>query len=107
MRNERLNARGEIAEGAEPEIRVEKRGSPRKPTTATFTVHIDSTSLFGAGRNISRGGAYLVTSDPISVEVSWRDRGGERVARGRLVRIERLTSESLGVALQFDREQDL
>ena len=83
--------------------RLEKRGSRREPTRASFHIEVTPTTIEGAGRDLSDSGASLITSDALKVRVRIRDEfGEEREVDARIVRIESVTEESWGIALQFD-----
>ena len=80
----------------------DRRGNPRRSTFAVFTMRFPETSIMGAGKNISTGGAYFVTSDEISVELCYEKGGKERRINGRLARVDCISRGTLGVAVEFD-----
>jgi hypothetical protein len=66
-------------------------------------VRVQESSLHAAGKNLSEGGAYVVTSDDVQVQIHYRENGIERIARGRIVRLEHLVQGTFGIALEFDQ----
>jgi len=88
---------------AEKALQSDRRGNPRRPTIAVFTMRFPESSLMGAGKDVSTGGAYFVTSDDVRVEVCFERGGKEKKVGARLIRMDRITSGTLGVAVEFDR----
>jgi hypothetical protein len=82
---------------------VERRGNARRSTHAVFTARVDASQLMGGGRDVSRGGAYFVTSDELKLEVAFCVKGMETRVPARIVRIEALSPGTLGIAVQFER----
>ncbi len=89
---------------------VERRGNTRRVTHAVFTARIDATQLMGGGRDISRSGAYFVTSDELKLEVTYTANGREVTAPAKVIRMEQVSPGTLGIAVHFERrlhEQEL
>lgn len=82
---------------------VERRGNSRRATHAIFNARLEPSQVMGGGRDVSRGGAYFVTSDDIRLEVTFSAGGREVRAPARVVRMEQLSPGTLGIAVQFDR----
>ncbi len=82
---------------------VERRGNTRRTTHAVFTARLDGAQVMGGGRDVSRGGAYFVTSDEIKIEVTFTANGREVRAPAKVVRMEALAPGTLGIAVQFER----
>jgi len=82
--------------------KVERRGNVRHKTHAVFTARINASHLLGGGRDISRGGAYFVTSDEIPVELTFSVKDKETGVTGRIVRIESIHPGTWGIAVEFD-----
>jgi hypothetical protein len=55
----------------------------------------------GGGQNVSRSGAYFVTSDEIPVEVSFSANGKETQVAGRIIRIDSVSPGTFGIAVEF------
>jgi len=96
------NTPGKLNE-AEELLHQDRRGNPRRQTIAVFTMRFPESSLMGAGKNVSEGGAYFVTSDDVPVEVCFERNGKEQKRAARLIRVDRITSGTIGVAVEFDR----
>ena len=82
---------------------VERRGNVRRLTHAVFTARFDAQQIMGGGRDVSRSGAYFMTSDELKFDVSFAAEGKEIRVPAKIVRIEQISPGTLGVALQFDR----
>lgn len=83
-------------------IEREKRSTNRKNTCSEFVLTIDGAQIEGAGSNISPTGAYFVTCDEIPVELVIRGKHEERTVAARIVRIDRISKGSRGMALRFE-----
>jgi hypothetical protein len=82
---------------------VERRGNVRRATHAIFTARFEPTQVMGGGRDISRSGAYFVTSDEVRLDIAYDKDGREVRAPAKIVRIEQLSPGTYGLAVQFDR----
>jgi len=83
-------------------IQREKRKSHRQNTRAYFSMSINSSMLEGLGANISESGGYFVTCDEIPVDLKIKSRNKEKQVFAKIVRIDRISEGSLGIALQFE-----
>lgn len=93
------NGRGYDRTGASTAI--ERRGNVRETTHSVFTVRMTEAQLMGGGQNVSRSGAYFVTSDEIPIEIRFVANGRETQAAGRIVRIDTVSPGTYGVAIEF------
>ncbi len=82
---------------------VERRGNVRRPTHAIFTARFEPSQVMGGGRDISRSGAYFVTSDELRLEMAYDKDGREVRTPAKIVRIEQLSPGTFGIAVQFER----
>ena len=82
---------------------VDRRGNVRHPTHAVFTARFDASQVMGGGRDISRSGAYFITSDELKIEVSYTANGREIKAPAKLIRVEAISPGTLGIAVEFQR----
>jgi hypothetical protein len=82
---------------------VERRGNVRRITHAVFNARFDAAQVMGGGRDISRSGAYFMTSDEVKLEVSFAANGRDLSIPAKIVRIEPISPGTLGIAVQFDR----
>ena len=69
----------------------------RKPFADKVSVAFQDTPIVGSGKNISKAGVYFIVDDEIRVEVTL----GDRVVRGRLVRVENHGENKTGLAVRF------
>jgi hypothetical protein len=80
---------------------IERRGNVRATTHAVFTVRMTEAQLMGGGQNVSRSGAYFVTSDEIPIEVRFVANGRETQTAGKIVRIDTVSPGTYGIAIEF------
>ena len=83
---------------------LDRRGNPRRPTMAVVTLRFPEGTIMGAGRDLSRTGAYFITSDEIQVDVQLECDGKEVRTPAKLVRIDNLSPGTHGIAVHFERE---
>jgi hypothetical protein len=82
---------------------VERRGNVRRPTHAVFTARFEPAQIMGGGRDVSRSGAYFITSDEVRLEVVYSSNGRDVKAPAKIIRIESISPGTLGIAVQFER----
>ena len=87
---------------SESALQKDRRGNPRRSTFAVFTMRFPETAVMGAGKNVSTGGAYFVTSDEVQVELCFEKGGDEKKISARLVRMDRISPGTMGVAVKFE-----
>ena len=83
-------------------IAREKRSTSRQPSRARFKVKVDESLMEGMGTNISQTGAYFVTCDEVMVELKIEGVHGRRDVPARIVRMDRISESSFGIAVRFD-----
>jgi len=81
----------------------ERRRATRRDTDVQLEVEIDARAIRGQAENISTAGVFFFSSDPLSVTVKLRDSASSQTYTGRLVRVERLSQDTTGYAIEFDR----
>jgi hypothetical protein len=81
---------------------ADQRRSDRHALEAPVTLQLETASLTGSGDNISRAGLLLYTDQPLRVTVEVQEDGGTRRYTGRLIRLQRLSESSTGLAVEFD-----
>ena len=69
----------------------------REPFADKVSVAFQDTPIVGSGKNISETGVYFIADGEIRVEVTL----GDRVVRGRLVRVENHGANKTGLAVRF------
>ena len=74
-----------------------ERAAERLPFAAGVSVAFPDAPIVGSGKNISETGVYFIADDEIRVEVTL----GDRVVRGRLVRVENHGQNKTGLAVRF------
>ncbi len=82
---------------------VERRGNVRRGTHAVMTARLEPSQVMGGGRDVSRTGAYFITSDEIRIELVFSAGGREVRAPAKITRVEALSPGTLGIAVQFER----
>jgi PilZ domain-containing protein len=80
---------------------IDRRGNVRATTHAVFTVRMGEAQLMGGGQNLSRSGAYFVTSDEIPIEICFVANGKETQTGGKIVRIDTVSPGTYGIAIEF------
>ena len=88
-------------------IPTERRGNPRRPFTAVFTIRFSENTVLGSSKDVSPNGAYFVTNDDVEVEVQFEIDGKETRVPGRIIRLEEVARGSKGVAVEFRRPVEL
>lgn len=81
---------------------IEARRAPRVELDGHVTIQFDVASIQGSGQNVSSLGVYFsaATRLPVTVQIS-----GHAPIQGRLVRIDTMGDGQMGIAVQFDQEQ--
>lgn len=74
-----------------------ERAAERLPFASDVSVAFQDTPIIGSGKNISETGVYFIADGEIRVEVTL----GDRVIRGRLVRVENHGANKTGLAVRF------
>lgn len=81
---------------------ADQRRTNRKAHEAPVTLSIETHALQGLSDNISRAGVLLYSDQPIRVTVEVTEAGGARTYKGRLIRVQRISDASIGLAVEFD-----
>jgi hypothetical protein len=81
----------------------ERRRSTRRDVDLEIEVQLGSQSVHGRAENISSAGIFLFSGEPLRVTVRVSEEGDVKTFPGRLVRVERLSPETTGYAVEFDR----
>lgn len=81
----------------------ERRAEPRHESHEVVRLKVDSAKLTGNAENVSGVGVLFFTDDSLRVTVELEGADGETVTRtGQLVRVQRLSLDSTGFAVEFD-----
>ena len=81
---------------------ADQRRTNRKDIEAPVTMRLETSALSGLSDNISRAGLLFFTEEPLRVTLEVQEGGGRRTYRGRLIRLQRMSESSTGLAIEFD-----
>jgi len=93
-----------MTQGEEPPAREDARESPRTRLDTSVRIELSGTHVEGTTRNVSRTGLLLVSDEELTVDVEYVDGDHHVARRGRIVRVQRLSGDSLGIAIAFDTD---
>lgn len=82
----------------------DRRRNNRRTSEVSLRVEVAAREINGRAENISQAGVFFFSSDCLRVSVHMEQDGETRTYPGRIVRVERLSDESTGFAIEFDRE---
>ena len=82
----------------------ERRRSTRRDSELQISIDIDSRTIGGQAENISAAGVFFFSHEPLHVTVRMQQDGRTQSYPGRLVRVERLSQETTGFAIEFERQ---
>ncbi len=80
----------------------ERRREQRLPFRQPVRLVIDAQSIESEGTNLSSNGLLVTARGELRVQVEFERNGRPCVARGRLVRAQRLKAGETGLAVEFD-----
>ena len=81
----------------------ERRSSARAGPSLPLSITVENPSLLGRADNLSEAGVFFFSGDRLRVRVEYEE-DGRRLARpGWLVRVQRMSEETTGYAIEFDR----
>jgi hypothetical protein len=83
---------------------ADQRRTRRKSLESTVTMRLETDSLVGQGDNISLAGLLFYSDQPLRVAVEVEQGGTSRTYHGRLIRLQRISDSSTGLAVEFDPE---
>lgn len=82
----------------------ESRESPREALVTAVRVELSDTHVSGTTRNVSDNGLLLVTDEDLEVSIEYLDGEQPVSRRGRIVRVQGLSGNGLGIAIAFDAD---
>lgn len=85
-------------------IQDERRERERFDKHMPVQLTIDTSSLKGTTENISEVGILFFTEESLRVSIEVEEGGVRMVRKGRLVRVQRMSLENTGYAVEFDHE---
>lgn len=81
----------------------ERRASARAGPSLPLSITVENPSLLGRADNLSEAGVFFFSGERLRVRVEYEE-DGRRLARpGWLVRVQRMSEETTGYAIEFDR----
>ena len=83
---------------------ADQRRTNRRALEARVDMRIETSALTGQSDNISRAGLLFYSEQPIRVAVEVAEENGSRTYHGRLIRLQRISDSSTGLAIEFDAE---
>lgn len=83
---------------------ADQRRIDRRALEAPVRMRIETQELRGQSENLSRAGLLFFSEEPLKVTVEVDEPGGPRTYRGRLIRVQRMSEHSTGLAVEFDPE---
>ena len=82
----------------------DRRRNNRRSSEVDLRIEVAAREISGRAENISQAGVFFFSGDSLRVNVHMEQEGETRSYPGRIVRVERLSDESTGFAIEFDRE---
>ncbi len=87
----------------EPASLEERRSVARDSSSSPIRIHFEDTGFEGRSDNLSEAGVFFFSSARLRVSVTI-ERGGKSERRhGTLVRVQRMSADTTGYAVEFDR----
>lgn len=83
---------------------ADQRRTHRRTLEAQVTMRLETGALSGQSDNISRAGLLFFSDQPIRVTVEVVEATGPRIYQGRLIRLQRISDASTGLAVEFDAD---
>jgi hypothetical protein len=81
----------------------ERRRALRRDADLVLRVQVDAVELGGRAENLSQAGVFFFSQGALRVTVEIDQDGERRQYPGQLVRVERMSEETTGYAIEFDR----
>ena len=94
-----------MTEPSEPERSAdagERRRDPRRAASIESHLEFVGEPLNARSENISRSGALVYADGELKVQLTLDLDGGKRRVEGRIVRMQRMLDDRLGLAIEFD-----
>lgn len=81
----------------------ERRASARSGPSLPLSITLENPLLSGRADNLSAAGVFLFSSERLRVRVEYEEGGKRLTRRGCLVRVQRMSDQTTGYAIEFDR----
>ena len=82
---------------------ADRRASARHGNSTPMRVRIETSGFEGRADNVTSAGVFFFSSERLRVEVEYEEDGETLVRTGHLVRVQRMSEETTGYAIEFDR----
>jgi len=83
----------------------ERRAGERRPSSAPLRVRLETGAFVGVSDNLSEAGVFFTSGERLRVTVEIDEPGGgRRILSGHLVRVQRMSADSTGYAIEFERD---
>jgi hypothetical protein len=80
----------------------DQRSTDRRNLEAPVLVRFEIPAIHGLSDNLSSAGILLFTEEPLRVSIEIQEEGATKRFAGRLVRAQRLSETTTGLAIEFD-----
>jgi hypothetical protein len=80
----------------------ERRSDDRREVEAELAISVPAAELRGRAENLSQAGVFFFSGQSLRVRVEIETADGREIRAGRLVRVERMSRDSTGFAVEFD-----
>ncbi len=81
----------------------DRRTDSRRNSQAQLTITMESPSFGGQAENLSQAGVFFFSPDRLRVRVEIQDGQTRSTRDGYLVRVERMSTDLTGYAIEFER----
>jgi len=82
----------------------ERRASPRAGPSIPLAITVENPTLHGRSDNLSGAGVFFFSSERLRVRVEYEQDGRRRTRSGWLVRVQRMSAETTGFAIEFESD---
>ncbi len=79
-----------------------RRRAERRETSAQLLIVIETTQFSGRADNLSEHGVFFFSNEQVRVQVRVDDGGVEKRFAGRIVRVQQMSKQESGFAIEFD-----
>jgi hypothetical protein len=87
-----------------PTQQGERRAIVRSGVSAALRITLENPTFAGRADSIGNAGVFFFSPDRLRVRVEYQENGEPRARTGYLVRVQRMSAETNGYAIEFDRE---
>ena len=80
----------------------DQRRQTRDSVETQVTLRLETDAVEGVSDNLSEAGIMFFTDEPLRCTVEVKTEDGSRSFGGRIVRVQRMSEENTGLAVEFD-----